>query len=173
MEYIHQSPLCVMPPVYMLPGLGWRWCKLSDACDIANRLAPHTECGFHGTPEELVRAFAALVRLNRGPAGPDGIQHAAEPRKKMFRYSKDGIGFWGTEVPIGMGEDCPPKSDFRLIPSPYPPDLFVPEGWVIDVLREVSQGAHAAVQHEDGTLLGYRNAHHVRGDFYVIKDARS
>lgn len=134
-----RQPLKVMPPVYQL--FFWNWCRLNEVCDIVPDLAATAGNEFRPGPDDLVRRFAALVRLNRLPE--DAAKNA--PRKKIFRYSVDGSSFAGTEVlsDLGLRE----KNVFRLdIASPYPPGLFVPVGWVQDTLSAIRLGSVQAVQ---------------------------
>lgn len=127
----------VMPPVYEIEFGQWRWCKLGEVCEVVWALREVTELNFTPTATELVSRFAALVRPNRLPKDVDG------EKKKIFRYSRDGISFWGTEVP--QTHPAPPYIPFKLdIEAPYPPDLFVPEGWAIDTLNAVRRGCVAA-----------------------------
>ena len=143
----------MQPPVYELPIHFWRWCKLNEICAIIPDLARLNGIEFAPTPEDLVSRFAGLVRLNRIPDHIP-VEKKEEFKKKIFRYSRDGNGFWGTEVPI-TNRKAPPYIDFRLdIEIPYPKELFVPEGWVIDTLKAIRLGAIAAVDF-DGTKIGF------------------
>lgn len=147
-----QTYFAVMPPVYELELGFWRWCKLKEICAIIPDIARIAEIDFAPTPEELVSRFAALVRFNRGPNFSLFENISQEERikmkKKIFRYSKDGTNLWGTEVPITQPQ--PPYVPFQLdIETPYPKELFVPEGWVIDTLKAIRLGAVAAADFEE------------------------
>ncbi len=147
-----RTPVIVMAQVYELrSGLRWRWCRLRDVVDVVPGVARIVGVDYHPSPEELVHDFAALVRPNRPPEGV-----AADTfRKKIFRFSADGEGLQGTEVPVGY--EGPPYKPFALsIEAPYPESLFVVEGWVIDTLKAIRRGAvHAAsfVSHERDEVL--------------------
>lgn len=128
----------VMPPVYEIELGMWRWCKLDEVCEVVRGLREVTDTDFKPTPEDLVSRFASLVRPNRLPEGSKETE-----KKKIFRYSKDGVRFWGTEV--STAHPAPPYVPFQLdIGTPYPSGLFVPEGWALDTLKAVRQGAVAA-----------------------------
>ncbi len=158
------KPVIVQPPVYELPINFWRWCKLNEVCAIIPDLARLNEIEFAPTPEDLVSRFASLVRFNRIPDHIP-VEKKEEFKKKMFRYSQDGNSFWGTEVPISG--PMPPYVDFRLgIEYPYPKELFVPEGWVIDTLKAIRMGAVAAVDF-DGIKIGFPPANSDRELVYL------
>ncbi len=137
--------IAVMPPVYEIQLGMWRWCKLGEVCEIVWGLREITGTDFAPTPTDLVSRFAALAKRNRPP---NEKSEKEKWLKKIFRYSHDGIGFWGTEVPTER--PYPPYVPFTLdIGTPYPADLFVPEGWVIDTLKAVRLGAVAAADFGD------------------------
>jgi len=146
-------PLKVLPPVYRASFGMWRWCKLTEICAVIPGLVKVAEIRYNPTPEELVFHFAALTRLTRLPEHL--VKEEADKRKKkIFRYSKDGMSLWGTEVP--MASPMPPYEPFELqIGVPYPPGLLVPEGWAIDTLNAILQGAVAAADW-GGNLVGFR-----------------
>ena len=147
--------LMVMPPVYEIEFGQWRWCKLHEVCSVVAGLRKITETDFDPTPEELVSRFAALAKRNGGLKGP-GVseEDGARWMKKIFRYSRDGVNFWGTEVPTTYPV-APPYVFFQLdLATPYPQELFVPEGWVIDTLKAVRLGAVAAADF-DGRKIGF------------------
>lgn len=137
MQATQRQPLQIMPAVYQL--LFWRWCKLNEVCDIIPNIAANAGNDFRPSPDELVRLFAAMVRPNRLPK-----EDVNAPRKKIFRYSRDGQGFGGTEVPINFG--FREMATFHLdVERPYPTGLFVPVGWVHDVVNAVALGAMGAI----------------------------
>ncbi len=138
-----REPVVVMPVVYWLPINMWRWCKLSDICETATRVAKLAGNIYHPSPEQLVREFAALVRPNRLP---EHLQSTGteKKKKKIFRYSMDGESVWGIEVPSeGSTRKDPPYEPFMLLP-PANPEMFVPEGWARDTLRAIMAGAVSA-----------------------------
>ena len=147
-------PVIIKPPVYELTLNFWNWCKLSDVCELVPQLAKLADVDFEPSPEELVSRFAALVRLNRIP---DRVpqEKREERKKKIFRFSVDGSGFWGQEVPLtGLG--APPYVPFFLpLERPYPKTMFVPEGWAIDTLYAVRRGAIAAAEWGDDVRVGF------------------
>jgi len=138
--FVQKQPIMVMPPAYLLEMRNWRWCKLTEVCLAAKMNAKIAGFRFDPTPEELVRRFADLVRLNRVPDHLKGKGNEPKP-VKVFRYSVDGKGFWGTNVPM---PDCraPLNSkNFKLdIGTPYPKRLLVREDWARDTLDAIRQG---------------------------------
>jgi hypothetical protein len=146
-------PLVIKPRVYELTLNFWNWCKLTEVCELVPGLAQIAEVDFNPTPEELISRFAALVRPNRIP---DHVpqEKREERKKKIFRYSMDGMGLSGARVPTD-GMNAPPYAPFQLpIETPYPETMFVPEGWAIDTLYAIRRGAVAAAEW-DGTQVGF------------------
>jgi hypothetical protein len=149
-----ENPLIVMPPVYEMPMQFWRWCRLTDVCEIAVNVSGIMGPVYRPTPEELVRNFAVLTRRNQGfksdPLGPNpNAQVAAKLNPKLFRYTVDGLHLMVKEVMNNNSRHTdPPYADFRLdgVSYPYPDPLYVPEGWALDTLRAVRQGAICAMQ---------------------------
>lgn len=148
MYQIVWKPLIVMPPAYEIPApFGGYWCKLKDICELVPQIAKLAGNKFNPTPEELVSRFAALTRLNK-TAWPD------QKKVKVFRYSKDGNDFWGTDVPLDYGiktfrhpdDSLCFKLDIRL---PYQKKLFVTEEWARATLNAVRRGAVDAVDYGD------------------------
>ena len=145
---IKKTPTVIMPPVYELSLGVWRWCKLREVCDVVPDVAELARIYFRPTQEELVSQFAALVRPNRLP-WPAGFESVAVLQKKLFRYSLCGNGVASREVPTQEGKS-PPYVPFNLeLGTPYPEEMFVPEGWVIDTLKAVRRGAAAAADFGD------------------------
>jgi hypothetical protein len=149
-----KSPLIVMPPVYEMPMQFWRWCRLTEVCEIAVNVSGIMGPVYRPTPEELVRNFAVLTRRNKGfkndPLRPDqNTQGANKPSIKLFRYTVDGRQLMAKEV-VNKNSTYtdPPYVDFQLdnVPFPYPDPLYVPEGWALDTLRAIRQGAIRAMQ---------------------------
>jgi len=138
-------PIVIMPRVYELPLSMWRWCKLVEVCSVVPGVALLAGNQFTLTPEDLVRNFAGLARPNRPPS-----------KEKKFRYSVGGKSIMVTDVPTKQTDPgFPPHNPFTLgIGAPYPRELFVPEGWVIDVLKAIRKGAKAAADYGD-TQIGY------------------
>ena len=146
----------IRPRVYELQICFWNWCKLSEVCELVPSIAARAGVEYSPSPEELVWHFAALVKPNRVPFRLD--PKTQQPKKaKIFRYSVTGAELRGTEVPTENPR--PPYSEFVLdIGTPHPSDIFVPEGWVIDVMKAVRLGAIAAITHgEEGSDLGVKN----------------
>lgn len=138
---VRHEPVQVMPPVYEIPLNMWRWCKLGEVCKLVPKIAWMAGNEFQPTCEELVWRFAPLVR----PVRAVGREF---PRRRLFRYSLDGKDLRATPVLV-EGDDehltCCPSPEFVLdIGTPYPKDLFVPEGWVIDTLKAIRSGAESA-----------------------------
>lgn len=158
MTKVLKEPMVIMPMVYQLPFQFWRWCNLSEVCEVAKTIYQHLEINeYECTPENLVHRFAALVRFNKVPAHLTG-DIAEKRKKKIFRYSTDGTGFWGTEVPLYNKEkykenrqlNIPPHKWFELqVGSPYPKSMFVPEGWCLDTLKLIHKGAISVVDYTD------------------------
>jgi hypothetical protein len=146
-----KHPVIVMPPVYELSLGIWQWCNLIEVCAVVPDLALLARIGieFKPTPEELVSRFAALVRPNRLP-WPASAETEDVLKKKLFRYSLAGNGISGREVPMEGSGKAPPYVPFNLnLGTPYPDDMFVPEGWVIDTLKAIRRGAIAAADFGD------------------------
>lgn len=141
----------VMPQVYDLSFHLWRWCRLTDVCAIVPDLAARVGVEFTPTPELLVSRFAPLVKpcttcIGEEVLTPNGCERPKG--RKLFRYSLNGDAIHAVEVLDGRSG--PPYTPFRLdLDLPYPEDLFVPEGWVIDTLKCVGRGAVAAVYRFD------------------------
>ncbi|MDP1718841.1 MAG: hypothetical protein Q8L24_00215 [bacterium] len=155
-----RRPFVVMPAVYEL-DCRRGWCRMRDVCSVARRLARTHNLDIKITSEELIRRFADLIRPNHSlPAPvdrrfPDGVPKVIDRNKKIFRYSKDGNGFWGTEVPpLKKGESW--FSSFKLdIGIPYPATMFVPKEWAEDVFNAIRKGAVSARDYGDGHVLGF------------------
>lgn len=133
---IDLSPLLVHPTVYKLPAqpLRWNWCRLGDVCTTVSGIITRLGGTFNPTPPELVNAFILATRQTQPPLSQ---LPAAEPRGRMFRYvSPDGIRLSGQQVPDLYSAPVF-RSVFELMHQNCTPDLFVPEGWVIDVLKMV------------------------------------
>jgi hypothetical protein len=148
-----RPPLPVRPASYELPGYMWNWCLLGELSSIVKGISETFQYDVDARPEDLVRNFAALVRYNRDPLSIAREQAGKGPRKKLFRYSLDGIGLRATEVPSADGQR-PPHAPFRLFEEPYPDTIYVPEGWAYDTLRAVRRGVYAVVEH-DRSLYGW------------------
>jgi hypothetical protein len=130
--------IVVMPPVYEISLNKWRWCKIGEVCAVASGLGKITGSTRTFTPEQLIQNFAILARPNK-------FQIHERAPKKIFRFSLDGKGLRGVELPTQ--EPRPPYVELDLgIDTPYPPELFVPEGWALDTLKAIRRGAHAAAQ---------------------------
>jgi len=143
-----KTPVVIMPPVYELSLGIWRWCRLREICDAVPDIASLARIDFRPTREELVSRFAALVRPNRLP-WPAAVETAEVLKKKLFRYSLCGSGISAREVPTRDG-CAPPYVPFSLeLGTPYPDEMFVPEGWAIDTLKAVRRGAVAAADFGD------------------------
>jgi hypothetical protein len=174
-QHIEQKPLIIKPPVYVLPGLDWNWCLLSELCMTIQGIARASQFEFSPTPEQLVSRFAALVRPNRNP-WRESDEMRKESFVKIFRFSIDGQGFQGTDVPAEIRTNEKMNLDmlFKLhIDAPYPPGLFVPEGWAIDVLKTVYKRGIAAC-HQDKQLIyvkAFRGRHNGVGVFVSTLDS--
>lgn len=142
----------IMPPVYELSLGVWRWCKLREVLDVVPGVASLARIDFKPlTMEILVSRFVALVRPNRLP-WPAGAETSDVLKKKLFRYSLCGNGISSREVPTADGK-APPYVPFDLrLGTPYPDGMFVPEGWVIDILKAIRRGAIAAADLGDFTV---------------------
>jgi hypothetical protein len=139
-------PVVIMPPVYELPIGIWRWCKMNEVCEVVHGVARLGGNDFTLTSEELVRNFAALAKTIN-----------ASPEKKFFRYSVDGKSLRATEIPMDQHHPAfPPYRPFVLdIGFPYPEEMFVPEGWVLDTFKAIRRGAKAAADFGD-MKLGFK-----------------
>jgi hypothetical protein len=159
---LSEKSIVVMPPVYEIKIGWWRWCKLQEVCAVVPNLALLAGVVFAPTPEELVSLFSGLVRPNRLPK--------EDTRKvKVFRYSRDGEGFWGTEVPKRQTRKA--STPFSLeIEKPYPIGLFVPEGWVIDTLKAIRIGIVEAADYGD-YIVGWRLEGDKRGHIWLKEPA--
>lgn len=144
--------LAVKPMSYLLPSLHWYWCNLHEFCALIPAIAATRGNEFAPSPEQLVSNFAGLIRLNRSPEGETN-----EPKVKVFRIAfPGGTIVTGNYVPTSPNE-APPFEPFRLegVDDPYPDDLFVPEGWVVDVSSAILKGAIAAADFPGGPKVGY------------------
>ena len=167
-----RKPFVGMPATYELDGHR-QWCRMKDVCVVARRFASIHRVDFKITPEELICRFAALIRPNKPlvfAVDSKDPNHALRPvcPKKIFRYSKTGKGFWGTEVPMreqGGSWD----STFKLdIDTPYPKTLFVTAEWASDVFDAIRRGAGSAVDYQ-GRLFGVHPQSDVYGSLITLK----
>jgi hypothetical protein len=167
-----ETPLVVMPPVYEMPMNFWKWCRLSEVCEVASQLAAISCSDYKPTPENLVSRFAALTKFITFPGDKPYIGKSGR-RKKLFRYTLDGKSIKATEVPVRIltiDPPAPPFMDFYLgVGKPYPDELYVPEGWAQDTLKSVKAGYIAVENWKDETIGGYspkeelRNVVHLSG----------
>lgn len=133
-------PLAIKPPVYELTVNLWHWCKLGEVRALVPELARAAGMDFNPTPEELVSNFAGLTRYNHIPEHVPVKERDAR-KKKLFRFSVDGVGLSATKLPC-VELQAPPYAPFQLsIDAPYPETLFVTEEWATDVLRAIRAGA--------------------------------
>ena len=154
------GPVAVVPPVYELPVNHWRWCNLKELCAVVPGVAALAGLEFSPSPESLVRRFAGLTRPNKEPDTGSAFQPQAE-KKVIFRFSRDGLGFSGTEVPL-VGEAngldlVPPFAPFILdVGMPYAETLFVREDWATDTLAAIRKGVVATADLGEGIIVGMK-----------------
>jgi len=153
-----QQPQLVTPPAYWLPFGMWYWCKLSDLMACAVRVASLVGMDYNPDLNRLVNKFAALVKPNKIPGhlSPNEVE-----KKKIFRYSLDGLTLYGVEVPSHGNTPNyrldPPWTPLNFDP-PLTTETFVPEGWSRDVLRAIWKGTPVALDYgEEHGLQGQRN----------------
>lgn len=143
-----ECPLRVFPPVYEMHFNQFRWCRLTEVCELVPANARAAGVRFAPSAEELVSRFAALIKCNRKIENLTPAQNR-KALKKIFRYSEDGSTLCGKEVPMS-GNKMPPYGRFELdISTPYLNSLFVTEEWTSDTLRAIRLGAVAAVHFLD------------------------
>lgn len=135
------APLVIRPDIYELPGLPvrWYWCRLGEVCTTVTGVIRRLGGSFNPTPEELIQAFALAARPVKWPEG----KSAKITRRRIFRYATgDGrsLGMATETVPESTNGGAAP-SFVLCLTSPCTADLFVPEGWVIDVMKMVRYGA--------------------------------
>lgn len=137
------EPMAVMPLIYEIPlGVGWRWCKMGDVCEIAQDIARVCRPDFEPTIPELIRRFANLVKPNQQLPEGNG--------KRFFRYSTDGFSMEVREVPEGLPFD---RVSFGL---PIKGNTFVPEDWASDTLGMVRKGCKAIYISQESGVYGIR-----------------
>ena len=152
-----EKPFVVMPKAYEMPMNFWKWCNLREMCEVAMQLATLSGSGYMPTPENLVSRFAALTKFITLSGDKPYISPSGR-RKKLFRYTLDGLTLHATEVPVKIQrvDTAPPFMDFYLaVGKPYPDKLYVPEGWVQDTLKSIKAGYIAAENWLDETIAGY------------------
>lgn len=138
-----------MPTVYR-DNVGLEWCKLDEILRTVRQITLDRGMRITFTGEELIRNFAALIPTHESPKGSSN-------RKKIFRYSVDGLGFMHTEVPLYKDHNSafPPYVEFWLgLPRPYPLGLYVPAAWTKHTLDAIRRGAIAAADF-GGQVIGF------------------
>ena len=164
------KPIIVMPAVYEIPLGLWRWCRLVEVCAVVPGVAALAGSEFEPSAEQLVTFFSALARRNSRQQTP-AEKKTNQLTPKYFRYSQDGSDLRADLVPDNhhpFNQDA-----FRLdIPQPYPETLLVPEGWAIDTLKAIRQGAGAAMSQVEGdeeTIIGLPQT----GDTIIVLKGRA